>query len=186
MTANLSAKTRILVAAATVVGRSGAAHLTIDAVANQARLSKGGVLYHFPSKRAMLEGMVQHVLDRGAERFARYRAALEGGNNVVVRALILAEQEQDDEERAMSLAILAAAAEDPNLLDPAREAVAGWFSDIRKETGAGSNADQIGVLLLLAMEGLRFLGMLNLLPMGPAEREQIRQRLLRIAEAGQL
>ena len=86
----------------------------------------------------------------------------------------------------MSLAILAAAAEDPNLLDPAREAVAGWFSDIRKETGAGSNADQIGVLLLLAMEGLRFLGMLNLLPMGPAEREQIRQRLLRIAEAGQL
>jgi AcrR family transcriptional regulator len=181
-----SAKTRILGAAANVVQRSGAAHLTIDAVAAQAKLSKGGVLYHFPSKRAMLEGMVQHVLARLAEHSARHRAALEDGNNVTIRSLILAEQDQDETERAMSLAILAAAAEDPDLLDPAREALANWFGKVRQEASNNPHSDQIGVLLLLATEGLRFLGMLNLLPMGQAEREQLHQRMLSIAEAGEL
>jgi AcrR family transcriptional regulator len=194
MNANPSAKTRILGAAASVVGRAGAAHLTIDAVAEQAKLSKGGVLYHFPNKRSMLEGMVEHVLGRVAERSAQHRAALQGGdlqnsnlrngNNVTVRSLILAQQEDGDDERAMSLAILAAAAEDPDLLDPAREAIAGWFAQIGEESLAGPSNDQLGVMLLLANEGLRFLGMLNLLPMDSAERERIWQRMLSMAEAG--
>jgi AcrR family transcriptional regulator len=180
-----SSKTRILGAAATVVERAGAAHLTIDAVAAEAQLSKGGVLYHFPNKRSMLEGMVQHVLGRVAERSARYRADLNGGPNTTVRGLILAEQEQDETERAMSLAILAAAAEDPDLLEPARAAVATWFRDIGAE-GRESGDEQLGLLLLLATEGLRFLGMLNLLPMPATEREALHERLLSIAQAGRL
>jgi hypothetical protein len=111
---------------------------------------------------------------------------LEDGNNVTIRSLILAEQDQDETERAMSLAILAAAAEDPDLLDPAREALANWFGKVRQEASNNPHSDQIGVLLLLATEGLRFLGMLNLLPMGQAEREQLHQRMLSIAEAGEL
>ncbi|MCZ6711679.1 MAG: TetR/AcrR family transcriptional regulator, partial [Gammaproteobacteria bacterium] len=178
----------ILGAAATVVERSGAAHLTIEAVAAEAKLSKGGVLYHFPNKRSMLEGMVQHLLGRVVERSARYRAELAGGRNVTVRSLILAEQELDSEDRAMSLAILAAAAEDPGLLKPARELINGWFDDIGNESGGDGDGvgDQIGVLLLLATEGLRFLGMLNLLPIGSAERTRLNRRMLSIAEAGRL
>lgn len=186
MPASLSAKTRILGAAATVVERSGAAHLTIEAVAAEAKLSKGGVLYHFPNKRSMLEGMVQHLLGRVVERSARHRAELAGGRNVTVRSLILAEQELDDEDRAMSLAILAAAAEDPDLLNPARELINGWFDDVGNESGGDGVGDQIGVLLLLATEGLRFLGMLNLLPIGSAERTRLNRRMLSIAEAGRL
>jgi len=182
----ISSKARILGAAAAVVERSGAAHLTIDAVAAEAQLSKGGVLYHFPNKRSMLEGMVQHVLGRVAERSARHRARLTGGSNRTLRALLLAEQEQDDTERAMSLAILAAAAEDPDLLDPARAAVAGWFGDISAEAGPAAGDRQTAVLLLLASEGLRFLGMLNLLPMGTLERAQIHERMLEIAGGGKL
>ena len=186
MNAGASAKSRILSAAAAVVARSGAAHLTIDAVAAEAKLSKGGVLYHFPSKRAMLEGMLEHVMAGMNERSAMYRARLQDGRNSAVRSLILSEQDQDDEERAMSLAILAAAAEDPELLDPAREVVEGWFAEIGENNGCEPEARDLGVLLLLATEGLRFLGMLDLLPMQPAERERIHQRLLSIAEAGAL
>jgi AcrR family transcriptional regulator len=185
MTANLSPRNRILGAAATVVERSGAAHLTIEAVAAQAKLSKGGVLYHFPNKRSMLEGMVQHLLGRVVERSDRHRAELADGRNATVRSLILAEQELDGEDRAMSLAILAAAAEDPELLEPARELISGWFESIGNESGADGVGDQIGVVLLLATEGLRFLGMLNLLPMGSAERLRLSRRMLSIAEAGQ-
>lgn len=177
-----SSKARILGAAAAVVDRSGAAHLTIDAVAAEANLSKGGVLYHFPNKRSMLEGMVKHVLARTAERTAKHRAEIREGRNVALRSLILSEQEQDEFEQSMSLAILAAAAEDPELLAPARQAVAEWFEEIR----AGDDGGPLGALLLLATEGMRFLSMLNLLPMSAAEREQIHQKLLSIAEAGTL
>ena len=52
------------------------------------------------------------------------------------------------------------------------------------ESLAGSSNDQLGVMLLLANEGLRFLVMLNLLPMDSAERERIWQRMLSMAEAG--
>src|SRR5690348_13483576 len=49
---------RLLEAACTVAERSGVAALTLDAVAAEARVSKGGLLYHFPSKEALLSGMV--------------------------------------------------------------------------------------------------------------------------------
>lgn len=171
----MSAKHKILNAAACVVDRAGAAHLTIDAVAAEARLSKGGVLYHFPTKRAMLEGMLDHVLTRIEERLARHQAVLDDGPNRLSRAFVLAEQEQDDQERAMSLALLAAAAEDPSLLEPARCAVRRWFDTARREGEAG-------VLVLLAVEGMRFLDNLNLLPLRGVERADLQRSLLRMAE----
>ena len=54
---------KILETAVAIVDTNGAAHLTIDAVAAHAGLSKGGVLYHFPSKRALLEAMLALLMD---------------------------------------------------------------------------------------------------------------------------
>lgn len=170
---------RILNAAAAIVGRSGAAHLTIDAVAAEAGLSKGGVLYHFPNKRSMIEAMVQFVLENVAERAARHRTRLSGGRNAVVRSFICAEHDLDPRERAMSIAILAAAAEDPDLVAPARARLAVWLDEIMRD----SDGD-LGIILMLATEGLRFLSMLDLLPLTCADRERIHQRMLAMAEAG--
>jgi AcrR family transcriptional regulator len=68
-----SSKTRILDAAERVVTRDGAAHLTLDAVAAEVPLSKGGVLYHFPSKDDLIRGMIarlQELFEREMERLA--------------------------------------------------------------------------------------------------------------------
>ncbi|MDO8275460.1 MAG: TetR/AcrR family transcriptional regulator, partial [Serpentinimonas sp.] len=40
----------LLEATNTVILRDGIAHLTLEAVAKEAGVSKGGLLYHFPSK----------------------------------------------------------------------------------------------------------------------------------------
>jgi AcrR family transcriptional regulator len=176
------AKTKILSAAAAVVGRSGAAHLTIDAVAAEAKLSKGGVLYHFPSKRAILEGMLDRLISRYSERIGRFEAELGDEPDAAIRAVILADRGQDTEERSMALALLAAAAEDPELLAPARAVIGQWFEAVEQSSG---NV-QLGILLLLATEGLRFLDMLDLLPAGGTRREQLGQTLLNVAEAGRL
>ena len=60
----VSSREAILDAAEAVVLADGAAHLTLDAVAERAKVSKGGLLYHFNTKEALLEGMVERQVRR--------------------------------------------------------------------------------------------------------------------------
>ena len=59
-----SLRERILEAADTIARERGVANLTLDLVAEQAAVSKGGLLYHFTTKEALLAGMVERSLDR--------------------------------------------------------------------------------------------------------------------------
>jgi len=43
--------------------------LTLDAVAKKANTSKGGLLYHFPNKQALIEGIVQDIYEKFSEEF---------------------------------------------------------------------------------------------------------------------
>jgi AcrR family transcriptional regulator len=167
----------ILDAAARIVEQAGAAHLTIDAVAAAAGVSKGGVLYHFGSKQALLEGMLKRLLEQIEARTAAFRLAPPADANVAIEAHVLAEYDRSPAERAMSRAILAAAAEQPDLLAPARQAVVDAFADAGHATRPG----EIGWIVLLATEGLRFLDMLNLLPLSRTERQRVHARLLQLA-----
>jgi AcrR family transcriptional regulator len=177
MSTSADPKGRILEAAARIVGQAGAAHLTMDAVAAEAGLSKGGVLYHFPSKRELLEGMLQKVLDDIAARTGAYRETFAEQPGAALRARIRADSEQSVAERAMALALLATAAEDPELLAPARAFVRDAFAEIRSAPG---DAD-FALILLLATEGMRFLDMLDLLPLSARERQRLHGRLLSMA-----
>ncbi len=168
-----SAKHKILLAAADVVDRVGAGHLTLDAVAEESRLSKGGLLYHFPNKRALLSGMLDLVLSQ-VEARAREAERRMDQPDAKVAALILAQQSRDDNERAMSRAIIAAAAEDPSLLDPARELIERWFHMARTE-------GRYGLLVLLAVEGLRFMEMLNLVTLPADERHRLYAQMTELA-----
>ena len=62
-TEKVSTSDLILDAAERVVARDGA-HLTIDAVVKESGFSKGGVLYNFPSKVALIEGMIKRMTGR--------------------------------------------------------------------------------------------------------------------------
>ena len=50
------------------IRRDGAAALTLDAVAAEAGVSKGGVLYHFGSKRALIDGLLDALARRRSRR----------------------------------------------------------------------------------------------------------------------
>jgi len=53
---------KILQAAAQVVMDRGVEALTLDAVAKQAEVSKGGLLYHFPNKNALIVNLGEQLL----------------------------------------------------------------------------------------------------------------------------
>jgi AcrR family transcriptional regulator len=167
-------KENLLNAAATIVAREGAAHLTIDRVAAEAGLSKGGVLYHYPSKRALLEGMLSRLMQEMENRATRYRNT-RGSSEL--GAWIKSEHQQTAQERATSLALLANVAEDPTLLDPARAMIRRIFTDVADE----SSDPDFAQILILAVEGMRFLNMLDLLPFKPADQNRIHARLFKLA-----
>ena len=91
----------ILTAAATALIRDGVEAFTISRVAAEAGLSVGGLRYHFASKQALLEGLIDHAvggfdqaLERagdapGARTRAYIAAALPGeGSGRIAAALV--------------------------------------------------------------------------------------------------
>jgi AcrR family transcriptional regulator len=56
-------RVRLFEAAIKVALERGYAHVTLDAVARQAGLSKGGLLYHFRSKAELIKGLLTHYDD---------------------------------------------------------------------------------------------------------------------------
>lgn len=163
-------KSRILEAAFQVVAESGASHLTIDAVADMAEVSKGGLLYHFPNKRALLNGMLETLL----ERFVP-------ANTTQPERLIEhieRERHQSGRDNAVGLALLTAAGEQPELLDPARAVFAEVYGAIKDRFVDEQQAE----ILMLATEGIRFLRVLGLWHTSDEETDALHQRLIAMAK----
>lgn len=64
-------RNRILVAAIELAESEGLLNLTIDKVAEQAGLSKGGVIHHFSSKDKLLKGVIQLFSNKLEEQLTR-------------------------------------------------------------------------------------------------------------------
>ncbi len=123
------ARTRILDAAETLVRARGVAGLTLEAAAKLAGISKGGLLYHFASKEALLTGLLARMAEFIAADFDAGVAAQPPGPGQVARAMLTwgfgltpdAMNERCDRAAAV---FLAAFHHDPALLDPVRAVVA--------------------------------------------------------------
>ena len=74
------APTRILDAAEAIVRRAGVAALTLEAAAREAGVSKGGLLYHYGSKEALLTGLLNPAFRMPAYDLFNARVGLEGKN----------------------------------------------------------------------------------------------------------
>ncbi|APH46575.1 hypothetical protein BMW26_03225 [Microbacterium sp. 1.5R] len=56
-----NSRTRILDAAVRVAGREGAGRVTLEATAEEAGLTRGGMMYHFKDRAALAHAMQEHV-----------------------------------------------------------------------------------------------------------------------------
>lgn len=165
----------ILDAAERVVARDGARKLTIDAVVRESGFSKGGVLYNFPSKLDLVKGMVARMV---TSVVTAHEAALNGPEpdgapklRAMVQAMACKESEMD---RQVSMGLLAALAENPELIDPIRDAMARMRADML----AHAPDPQLATIVLLAADGLHFADILGLDILSDAERAAVEARLL--------
>lgn len=167
---------QILAAAEQIVRRDGVARLTLDAVAAEAGTSKGGLLYHFGSRDALVSGMLERHL-------ASFTAALEGAMAADPRTpgrwtrgyLQAAAPLEGPADDVVTAGLLAAMASSPALADPLRARYAGW-----RERMADDGLDEADALVVaLAADGL---WMADLLGFAAPTGEQRRRVLARLRE----
>ncbi len=170
-------KGEILQAALRVVEDEGANHLTIDAVAKAAGMSKGGVLYHFASKKELLLGLIDQLIVAHEQRVAH---ELESKNANAFAASLHLDQPMTAAEQRTSLAVLAAAAEDPDLIASARDYMSTMTSNALREVDPSRVDDAL--LLILANEGLRYLEILGLNPLTRAQTNSVVTHMSQMAE----
>jgi AcrR family transcriptional regulator len=176
------ARERLLDAAERLVLETGAGHLTLDAVAKFAGVSKGGLLYHFPSKDALLEAMLARYLHDIDARVAA-RSQGRGGDSRTRRAREFRERmkvllELPTNRRAAGAALIAASADKPELMAQCRAR----YRTVVDELAHLPGGFECAALAMLAVSGLVFGELLQLSPYTAAERSRLVKALLKAVD----
>lgn len=172
---------KILDAAEDVLLRRAAASFTLDAVAAAAGVSKGGLMYHFPSKDALLEALVARAVERVDHVLADAAASTEPG--AFTRAFldvtvpIEAPAAEAPADPGITAALAAAVALDPRLLEPLREAYARWQRRIEDDGLDVARATAVR----FAVDGWWLAGLLRLPPLDPKVHGATRALLAELA-----
>jgi AcrR family transcriptional regulator len=144
----------ILDAAEAVVVRNGAAHLTLDAVAIEAGISKASVIYDYKTKQQLIKAVIERRVALGEERIRAATKELGAVSSASIRGLIAAASDAEpDDARAVAVDLGAALAQDDELRKPIED----YYNRTIASVMATSNSPRGGLLAFLALEGLRAL-----------------------------
>lgn len=170
---------RLLDAAETVAVREGGARITLDAVAAEADVSKGGLLYHFSTKEALLEAMVARHLNQAQARRAEAIGTVAEEADANLLAEVHAALTRTSTDNRIGSALLAAVANEPKLLESVAAFQRVRFGRLKE--GASESEFARRALIVLATEGLVFLDLLGVAPFDDTERSALAVELLRMA-----
>ncbi len=169
---------RILEAAVDYVQAQGSGQFSLDAIARHAGVSKGGLLYNFPSKQALIRSMVQYHIDGTRDNIAteELKLADDPYRHKLMRAFLKGLWRTFKENNKAASSMLAAIADDPSLLDPVRVFHKGMYARIKDE----SEDPELATLVYLAVEGIHSNGMFQVLDAGQLNVEKQLERMFDI------
>ena len=169
-----SRKIDILNAASRIVSEKGIFNLTLEAVAKEAGFSKGGLLYHYPSKEALVEGMVEHLTQSYDQKIAEKAQSDPQEMGRWLRAYVDVTFNDTYKNKDMNYGLMAAKAVNEELLDPIRELYVKWQSAIENE-----GIDPIeATIIRLATDGMWLAEIFDLYHIDDETKEKINQRLI--------
>lgn len=152
--------------------------LTLDAVAKQAGISKGGLLYHFPNKESLIKGLAQFVFEELYVNFDQFaeKDSLESGK--WTRALIEASKTDLEQNAELNVGIFAASYLDPDI---ANDISKGYQSILTKLENDGIDP-VTATIIRLALDGLYYSKMLNIAPLEKKRQDEVFQQLFAMTE----
>lgn len=168
-------RTVAIQAALAIIARDGPGRLTLDAIAREGGISKGGLMHQFPTKTAVLKALLEHQVAHFEAFSAKYMA--EHGAELAhphLATQIATTRESIAGANPIAFAIMGAMAQEPDLLSISKERSAETIRAIKAEA-----ADpELATLRWAAALGLALTVMLGMSPLGEEERERLFDRLL--------
>lgn len=164
----------ILDAANRIVQNLGAERLTLELTAHEAGISKGGLLYHFPSKQALISGMIRYYLDRFTSDLSVAANQEGSAPGKWTRAYLTTTYEDKQRVPSMTSGLLAAVATDPSLLEPLQAGFKSWVALLDQD----EIDPTVAAIIRLAVDGLWMVELFGLAPPDPAQREKVFTLLL--------
>lgn len=125
----------ILDAADRLVVEHGVNVLSFDSLAKAAGISRGGILYHFPSKEALIAAMMERMIRKFESILETEMTADPDEYGRFTRAFARATFRTDAETSAVFAALIAAVAYDPGLLAPMHGRWQSWQTRAEAELG---------------------------------------------------
>jgi AcrR family transcriptional regulator len=166
----------ILQATSQVILDKGIEGLTLDAVAKEAGVSKGGLLYHFPSKEALIVGTIAKLIDDHETALQQEfdRDEDPGTPGQWVRAYLRATLNYDKQALALIAPLAQAAIANPDLLKPALDLDKRWQQKLE-----ASGFDLVeATIIQLAIDGLWLSESFNIGSLEEPLRSQVIEKLL--------
>jgi AcrR family transcriptional regulator len=167
----------ILDAAEAVVAREGAARLTLDAVAAEAGISKGSVVYDYGSKEALIKAVIERQVALEGER--QEKAAARFGNHpdaVMLGRIAVAAERDSEDNRSVSVNLCSALVSDGQFRTILNQAVSRDIETVR----TASKTPRSALVAYLAVEGMRALQALGLYEFPAEERRRLLDDIRRL------
>ncbi|CAM3184166.1 TetR/AcrR family transcriptional regulator [Filibacter tadaridae] len=166
-------KIDILDAASRIVANKGIFHLTIEAVAAEAGISKGGLLYHYRSKEVLVEKMVEHLAANYKSKIASQAEEDQQEKGKWTRAYLDVTFKRGYPNKDMHSGLLAAKAINPALISPIREAYSEWQADIETD-----GIDPVmATIIRLASDGIWLVDLFDINPISDEHKELVYAKL---------
>ncbi|MDR7051076.1 AcrR family transcriptional regulator [Duganella sp. 3397] len=169
-----SSRTALLDAALQMITESSVNGMTLEGVAARAGVTKGGLIYHFKTKEALLHAVVDRLTDQVDEYCAddqQTDPALALENFLMARidyAFAIGAQ-----QKALMANLLAAATTFPSLLAPVKRMYERGSGDLAQVAGSAG----LALSIWAALDGMVMLEMLNIRQFSETERTQMREAM---------
>lgn len=164
----------LLDAAADVVRTDGVANLTLDRVADAAGVSKGGLLYHYPTKQALVAAMLERTLGRTDDRLNELSDSNGRSTGSFAQAYLDYVRSGQPAELDSATGIFASAALDDGDLEPARAQFARWQDQLLTDDGLDPTT---ALLARVVGDGLWLIDLFGLAPPSTEQREALVRRV---------
>ena len=170
----ISTRTRILTAASDIIRSQGLDRLTLEAVAKEAGLSKGGLLYHFPSKEVLITSMVEELTSNYEADIQKRVSNGSQDKGKWSRAYVESTFRGLEDGFPMSSVLSAALFTNPELLEKMQTQYDIWQKKIEND---GIDPVRASIARLTA-DGLWFSEMFGLSPLDQELRERVFHELM--------
>jgi AcrR family transcriptional regulator len=166
---------KLIQAAAQLVVSKGIHRVTLEQIALEAGVSKGGLLHHFPTKQALLSGLIEQVgrvFKVRLEKFMGLETSDQSGR--LARAYIRASFEYEADELHLTNAIAKVVGEFPELLLELQAE----FAQLDQEMQADGLPAARAIVIRLACDGLWFSELIGVTSLEEPLRSQMLEELI--------